>query len=117
VNPFTTSKKIMTKDTNRQAFSNTLEQLEELLDEVDADIDYDTVSDILTIEFEDRSKIIINYQSANGQLWLAARSGGFHYDYDSEKNSWINDRNGTDFFAQLTQLATEQAGEEIKLLP
>jgi CyaY protein len=67
----------MTKDTNAEAFRRTLEQLEEILDECDADIDYDTVSDILTIEFEDDSKIIINYQSANGQLWLAARSGGF----------------------------------------
>ena len=103
----------MTKDTNTEAFRNTLEQLEELLDECSADIDYDTVSDILTIEFEDSSKIIINYQSANGQLWLAARSGGFHYDYDGEKDIWKNDRNGTDFFDELSRLATEQAGEAI----
>ncbi|MCK5359686.1 MAG: iron donor protein CyaY [Gammaproteobacteria bacterium] len=107
----------MTTDTNRQAFSYTLERLEELLDECDADIDYDTISDILTIEFEDRSKIIINYQSANGQLWLAARGGGFHYDYDSENKSWNNDRNGTDFFIELTKFATEQAGEEIRFYP
>ena len=107
----------MTKEANRQAFNNTLERLEELLDECDADIDYDTISDILTIEFEDRSKIIINYQSANGQLWLAARSGGFHYDYDSDKNSWNNDRNGDDFFTELSRIATEQAREEIKFLP
>lgn len=105
----------MTKDTNYQAFSRTLEQLEELLDESDADIDYDTVSDILTIEFEDNSKIIINYQSANGQLWLAARSGGFHYHYDEENGGWKNDRNGIDFFDELSSLATEQAGEEIAL--
>jgi len=103
----------MTKDTNAEAFRRTLEQLEEILDECDADIDYDTVSDILTIEFEDDSKIIINYQSANGQLWLAARSGGFHYDYDADKNVWENDRNGTDFFEELSRLATEQAREDI----
>lgn len=107
----------MTKDMNTEAFRNTLEQLEGILDECEADIDYDTVSDILTIEFADDSKIIINYQSANGQLWLAARSGGFHYDYDSEKNSWRNDRNGTDFYAELTRLVTEQAGEKITFMP
>ena len=107
----------MTKDNNNEAFSNTLEQLEELLDECGADIDYDTVSDILTIEFENSSKIIINYQSANGQLWLAARSGGFHYDYDEENACWKNDRNGTDFFDELSSLATEQAGEEVVMRP
>ena len=103
----------MTKDNNNEAFSRTLEQLEELLDESDADIDYDTVSDILTIEFENNSKIIINYQSANGQLWLAARSGGFPYDFNDEKKSWHNDRSGEDFFDDLSRLATQQAGEDI----
>ena len=107
----------MTNLTNNEAFQNTLSRLEEILDECEADIDYDTISDILTIEFEDSSKIIINYQSANGQLWLAARSGGFHYDYDAEKNSWNNDRSGADFFDELSRLATEQAGEGIVLSP
>jgi CyaY protein len=107
----------MTDITNNQKFTETLEQLEELLDNCDADIDYDTVSDILTIEFVDRSKIIINYQSANGQLWLAARSGGFHYDYDTETGDWKNDRNGADFFDQLSELASGQAGERLILKP
>jgi CyaY protein len=107
----------MKKETNDQAFARTLEQLEDLLDNCEADIDYDTISDILTIEFENSSKIIINYQSANGQLWLAARSGGFHYDYDENTYRWINDRNGADFFDDLSRLATEQAGEEISLKP
>ena len=105
----------MTKDDNNAVFSSTLDQLEELLDECDANIDYDTVSDILTIEFENSSKIIINYQSAKGQLWLAARSGGFHYDYDEESDCWKNDRSGADLFDELSSLATEQADEEIVL--
>jgi len=107
----------MTESPNSQAFIETLEQLEELLDNCDADIDYDTVSDILTIEFENRSKIIINYQSANGQLWLAARSGGFHYDYDTETGSWKNDRNGVEFFDELSEFASGQAGEDVVLKP
>ena len=100
-----------------QSYTRTLEQLEELLDDCNTDIDYDTVSDILTIEFPNGSKIIVNYQSANGQLWLAARSGGFHFDYDVDEDCWKNDRDGTDFFAQLSSLASEQAGEKIILKP
>ncbi|MEA1889744.1 MAG: iron donor protein CyaY [Pseudomonadota bacterium] len=107
----------MNETSNLQTYAETLELLEELLDNCDADIDYDTVSDILTIEFEDRSKIIINYQSANGQLWLAARSGGFHYDYDKATGSWKNDRNSGDFFDQLSELASGQAGENVVLKP
>jgi len=113
---YNTGKK-MAETTNSQAYTETLEQLEELLDNSDADIDYDTVSDILTIEFEDRSKIIINYQSANGQLWLAARSGGFHYDFDAETGSWKNDRNGVEFFDELSELASRQAAEDVVFKP
>jgi CyaY protein len=105
----------MEQTDHTQAFKDTLEILEELLDECDADIDYDTVSDILTIEFANNSKLIVNYQSANGQLWLAARSGGFHYNHDG--SSWTNERSGEDFFSELSRLASEQAGEEIVLKP
>lgn len=96
-----------------EAYEETLQQLEDQLDECDADIDYDTVSDILTISFDDGSKLIINKQAAADQLWLAARSGGFHYDYDRASGQWRNDKTGEDFFAELSKLASEQAGEAI----
>jgi iron-sulfur cluster assembly protein CyaY len=96
-----------------QAYEDTIEKLEELLDDCDADIDYDTVSDILTIDFENGSKLIINKQSATDQLWLAARSGGYHYDYDAGNDCWLNDRSREEFLTELSRLATEQAGQEI----
>ncbi len=103
----------MPEKTFNQAYEDTLERLEDVLDECEADIDYDTVSDILTISFDDGSKLIVNKQSAADQLWLAARSGGFHYDYDAGSGQWLNDKTGENFFAELSRLATEQAGEEI----
>jgi CyaY protein len=106
----------MPEKTFTETYDDTIEQLEELLDNCDADIDYDTISDIVTIEFENGSKLIINKQSAADQLWLAARSGGFHYDYDAGSSRWLNDRSGEEFFAELSKLATEQAGEEISFV-
>ena len=93
----------------------TIADIQDAIDNCGADIDYDEVGGVLTLEFENGSKIIINYQSANGQLWLAARSGGFHYDYDEESDCWKNDRSGADLFDELSSLATEQADEEIVL--
>jgi CyaY protein len=103
----------MPENTPAEAYEETITRLDEQLDECDADIDYDTVSDILTISFENGSKLIINYQAASDQLWLAARSGGFHYNYDAASGHWLNDRTGEDFLAELSRLATAQAGEEI----
>ena len=91
-------------------------RIEEAVEASGADIDYDTVSDILTLEFADGSKIIVNKQAPARQLWVAARAGGFHYDYDSEGGRWVNDQSGAELFEELSRLASEQAGETVTLM-
>jgi CyaY protein len=95
--------------------AGTILRLEEAIEASGADIDYETVSDILTLEFADRSKIIVNKQGAVRQLWVAARSGGFHYDYDAAGDCWRNDQSGEELFAELARLIAQQAGEQIVL--
>jgi CyaY protein len=107
----------MTRKHFAEAYEDTLLQLEEILDNCDAELEYDTVSDILTIEFDNGSKLIINRQAASEQLWVAARSGGYHFDYDPDSDSWHNDRDGSELFVELSRLASEQAGQDISLLP
>lgn len=81
-----------------------------------ADIDVDIESKpggILELEFEDGSKIIINRHAAAREIWVAARSGGFHY--KPEAGAWINTRNGDDLYAALSRLIGEQAGAAVSL--
>ena len=89
--------------------------IEEAIDASGEDIDYDNVSDILTLEFADGSKIIINKQAPLSQLWVAARSGGFHFDYDSAGQCWRLQGSGEELFACLSRYCSEQAGSEIIL--
>ncbi len=95
--------------------AQTILRLEEAIEASGADIDYETVSEILTLEFADRSKIIVNKQGAARQLWVAAKSGGFHYDYNAAGNCWRNDQSGEELFAELTRLISQQAGEPVML--
>jgi CyaY protein len=64
----------------------TLESLEWLLDEVD--VDYENSAGILTVEFENDTSMIFSRQSGNNQLWLAARSGGYHFRWDEQAGDW-----------------------------
>ena len=101
-------------------FSSLAEQtmisIEEAVENSGAEIDYDTISDILTLEFENGSKIIINKQTPVSQLWVAARSGGFHFDYDETSQSWRLDSDSEqELMACLSRYCTEQAGEEVLL--
>jgi CyaY protein len=88
--------------------------IERAADDADADIECSRSGNVLDIEFGNReSKIIVNSQAAMHEIWVAARAGGFHYRYDGAK--WINTRDGSELFDALSQLATSQAGTELKL--
>ena len=68
---------------------------------------------VLEIEFVDGSKMIINRQSALRELWVAAESGGFHFQYDGAR--WVDTRDGGELFAALSRMVGAQAGGAVIL--
>ena len=94
----------------------TIEDIQEAIDNSGADIDYEETGGVLTLEFENGSKIIFSKQPPAMQLWLAARSGGFHFDYDGDRRLWICDSgDNEELYAMLSRLATEQGGAAVSL--
>ena len=79
---------------------------------VDADCEFKGTG-VLQIEFANGSKIIVNSQAAAREIWVAAKSGGYHFRGDGGR--WINTRDGTELFAALSIYASEQAGEPVGL--
>lgn len=77
-------------------------------DETDADIDAQRVGGLLTLSFANRSQIIVNLQPPLHEVWLAAKSGGYHYKFDGAV--WRDTKTGNDFFADLTRDASVQSG-------
>ena len=100
----------------REIAEQTLEDIQAAIDDSGADIDYDEIGGVLTLEFENGSKIIFSKQGAMNQLWMAAKSGGFHFDFDEANECWMCDSGEKEeLYKMLSRLATEQAGEEISL--
>ncbi len=87
--------------------------IEERLDERDgdSDIDCEINGGVLTLSFENGSKIIINRQEPLHQVWLATKQGGYHFDLKGDE--WVCDRSGETFWDLLEQAATHQAGEAV----
>jgi CyaY protein len=108
-----TKAKTMTETEFNQLVDDTLMRIEAALDASGADIDFETAQGILTLTFPDGSKIIINRQGANQELWVAARAGGFHYRW--QDGAWRNTRDGSELMASLSRWVSEQAGEPIEL--
>lgn len=89
------------------------QQVEDILEVVDFDVDMDNANGVLTIEFANGSQIILSRQSALRQLWVAARSGGYHLDYNIELSNWLVANNGESVNELLQRLIKEQVGESV----
>ena len=74
-------------------------------------LDVDLEAGILTIECPDGSRIIVNRQTPNREIWVAARSGGFHFAW--QDGAWRDTRSGEELFASLAEIARAQAGESL----
>ncbi len=78
-------------------------------DTTDADIDNQRVGGMITLTFPNRRQIVINLQKPLHEVWLAARSGGYHFKWATE--SWRDTKDAdSEFFARLSQEASEAAG-------
>ena len=88
--------------------------LERASNQSDLDVECSRTGNVLEIEFiNNGTKIIINSQAPLQELWVAAKSGGFHYKHDGAL--WVNTRNGTELFSSLSQMVSEQAGMDLVL--
>jgi iron-sulfur cluster assembly protein CyaY len=95
--------------------TTTLGALEQALENCGEELDFELkAGGILEIEFEDGSKIIVNRHAAAREIWVAARSGGFHYRWDGR--AWRNTRDGSELFAALSALLSGQLGRGVRLL-
>ncbi len=89
-------------------------RFERSAEEANVDLECSRSGNVLEIEFIDTdSKIIINTQAPMQEIWVAARSGGFHYRLSGQQ--WLNTRDGSELYAALSDLASLQAGSQILL--
>jgi CyaY protein len=79
-----------------------------LNDATEADIDNQRVGGMITLSFPNGSQLIVNLQKPLQEIWLAARSGGYHYRHDGA--AWVDTKTGEEFFANLSREASLQAG-------
>lgn len=92
----------------------TLAQIEAGLEASDADLDFEMASaGVLEVEFADGSKIIVNRHGSAKEIWVAAKSGGFHYRWDGA--AWRDTRDGGELIAALSELVSAQAGQPVDL--
>ena len=91
----------MTESDFHRAVDAVLERIEASLEAHD-ELDVELNEGVMTILFPDGSRVIVNRQTPNREIWIAARSGGFHYAWRDGK--WLDTRSGEEFFTALARL-------------
>ncbi|HEV3241114.1 MAG TPA: iron donor protein CyaY [Casimicrobiaceae bacterium] len=83
------------------------------LDASDGDFDWSENDGVLTIECTDGSRVIVNRHLPNRELWVAAKSGGFHFRADG--GAWRDSRGGEELGAALERLLRAQGGIAVRM--
>lgn len=92
-------------------------QIEAVFDASELDVDLDNAGGVLSIGFANGTQVILSRQSALSELWVAARSGGFHCRYDAPQQRWICNSSAETLGELLTRVTHEQAGEALDFAP
>jgi len=81
------------------------------------ELDYREADGVLTLEFGDGTRFVLNRQSGNGQMWYAAGARAWHYTYDRARAQWLDDRDGHELGANLRRTVAEKLGRAVESAP
>ena len=105
---------ISEKDYQARAFPE-LSSLVKSLDEHPDELFAELAGDVLTIEFEDQTRYIINSHLAARQIWLAADRSAWHFDYVGEPGQWLDKKTQAELWSKLEELLGRKLGRAVAL--
>ncbi|OYU46170.1 MAG: iron donor protein CyaY [Burkholderiales bacterium PBB4] len=79
---------------------------------LDVDVDNQRSGNMLTLTFANGTQIIVNLQKPLHEIWLAAKTGGYHYRWVD--NLWLDTKGQGELFATLSLNASLQAGQTLE---
>ena len=101
---------IMTESEFHRAVDAVLGRIESSVEAHD-ELDVDLEGGVLTLTCPDATRVIVNRQTPNREIWVAARSGGFHF--TARESAWRDTRSGDELFASLARILESQAGVRV----
>ncbi len=91
-----------------------LERAADWLEQFDPDeLDFSTTDGVVTLEFADGVRFVLNRQSGNNQMWFAAGVRAWHYDWDEGNTAWLDDRDGHELFGNIERVVAEKLGRPV----
>jgi CyaY protein len=86
------------------------------IDELETDeLEAELESDILTLEFSDGAKYVINSHRAARQIWMAAERSAWHFDWDPAAEQWIAKKTSDELWSTVARVVRNKLGANVDL--
>ena len=103
----------MTEDEYDALAAPELRALVTALDDVTGDFDVEMESDILTLEFPDGVRYVVNSHRAARQIWMAAERSAWHFDWTG--TSWVAKKTGDELWSTVRGVLERKTGKPIEI--
>jgi len=92
-----------------------LERVVRWLEGFDPDeVDFASADGVVTIEFADGARFVLNRQTAADQMWFAAGASAWHYDRGPD-GLWRSDKDGHELYARIGEVVSRKLGRAVRL--
>jgi CyaY protein len=105
---------IMTESEYIQLTEDLFTRIEQVIDDSGVDVECNLSGSVLTIEFGDCSQVIVNRHSPYQEVWLAAKSGAYHFFLQDGK--WLSRRDDSEFYSKLSEVVRLGCGEKVSFV-
>jgi CyaY protein len=78
-------------------------------------VEAELASDILTLEFTDGARFVVNSHRAARQIWMAAELKAWHFDWVPERKAWIAAKSGDELWATVEGALGRRLGRKVTL--
>jgi CyaY protein len=106
------------EETYRKLASTTLKELVSQLDALSLRLgetfEVELANDILTLEFPDGVRFVINSHRAAQQIWMAANTSAWHFNPAAD-GRWVCSKSGETLTTVLTSQLQSKLGDTIQL--
>ena len=95
--------------------SGELQRLLLALDAVEDAVDTELSDGILSLEFTDGARYLVNSHRAARQIWMAANTKAWHFDYDPQSERWVSAKSSAELWTTLSSLLSEKLKKPVSL--
>ncbi|EDM78794.1 Frataxin-like protein [Plesiocystis pacifica SIR-1] len=106
----------MDRKTFHTQSSAALRHIDEILGDLEHDeLDVDLAGDVLTLAFAGGDQFIINAHSAAEQVWMAAGTTAWHFDWVPDSGKWIARKTDEELMATVSRVVGAKLGLAVEL--